>query len=290
MSEDVLDPEGPEMRIRRILVALDASPASLEALESAAELAARWKAELLGLFVEDVDLLRLAAAASATRFVYPTASEQPLSVFDMESELRALAERARSELGRAAAHLGVRWSFRTVRGRMVTETLLAAAEADLLSLSCGWARTGELWPSPSPRHALEAARRRHSAGLPVLAVYDGSKTGEDAVRFAARLAQMYGSSLIVLLLATSDQRDPQMVADVAGLLGAEHLPVRFRAIDSRDRAEFLRVVRSEQGGVLIIGGSSPLLEEGTLGQLVRESGKTLLIVGARLGKGEISPA
>ena len=44
--------------IRRILVALDTSKHSLAALEAADELAAWLKAELFGLFVEDINLLR----------------------------------------------------------------------------------------------------------------------------------------------------------------------------------------------------------------------------------------
>ena len=46
--------------IRRILVALDASEASRAAIRSAVDLAARFRAELVGLFVEDVNLLRSA--------------------------------------------------------------------------------------------------------------------------------------------------------------------------------------------------------------------------------------
>ena len=47
-----------QLSIRRILVALDASPASLSAMQNAVELAARLGAELIGLFVEDINLLR----------------------------------------------------------------------------------------------------------------------------------------------------------------------------------------------------------------------------------------
>ena len=46
---------------RRILVAIDASAASLDALAAATALASRLGAALEGLFVEDEDLLRLAA-------------------------------------------------------------------------------------------------------------------------------------------------------------------------------------------------------------------------------------
>ena len=49
--------------IRRILVALDSSPASLSAMEQAIELAAGFEAEVIGLFVEDINLVRLAELA-----------------------------------------------------------------------------------------------------------------------------------------------------------------------------------------------------------------------------------
>jgi K+-sensing histidine kinase KdpD len=56
----------PVLTIRRILVALDASPDSLAALKTAADLARRMEAELMGLFVEDIELLRMADSPYAT--------------------------------------------------------------------------------------------------------------------------------------------------------------------------------------------------------------------------------
>ena len=50
----------PNLAIRRILIALDASTHSLAALHAAAEMAANMQAELIGLFVEDENLLHLA--------------------------------------------------------------------------------------------------------------------------------------------------------------------------------------------------------------------------------------
>ena len=57
--------------VRRILVALDASPHSHAALEEAAALAKPLQAELAGVFVLDAELLRLSAlpVARETRLV-----------------------------------------------------------------------------------------------------------------------------------------------------------------------------------------------------------------------------
>ena len=53
----------PKFAIRRILIALDASTHSLAALDAAAEMAANMQAELIGLFVEDENLLHLSYKA-----------------------------------------------------------------------------------------------------------------------------------------------------------------------------------------------------------------------------------
>jgi nucleotide-binding universal stress UspA family protein len=277
----------PAVPIRRIVVALDASSPGWQALEEAAQLAARWRVELGGLFIEDVELLRLAAAAAATRFLYATASEEPLSLWSMESELRALAERARQELGRAAARAHVRWSFRTVRGRLAAEIMLATGEADVLSLG-GAGRPGRIGSRSTssagagaaggPQRA-PSARRPISTPLPVLVVHDGSPGAEEALLLAAGLAHMRGSGITVLIPAPSDRVDPALEAEVLRLLSAERLPLRFRAVDTHDQASFLRAVRSEEGAVLVVSGGSALLEEGTIESLMREGGKALFIVG-----------
>lgn len=275
------DREGPQIRIRRILVALDASPGSTEALERAVEMAALWKAELSGLFVEDIDLLRLAAAASATRFVYPTASEEPLSMLAMESELRALAERAKRELGQAAARASVSWSFRTVRGRLPAEILLAAAQADLLSLGgAGWSLARAA--GGRARSSAATAGRGVWAALPVLVVYDGPQSDE-ACRFAAQLAETCGNRLTVLFPSPSARLDPAAQAAVLRLLSGQRLKVRLRAIDSADIPGLLRAVRSEEGEMLVMSGRSALFEERTVGALMRETEKALLVVGRRPG-------
>ena len=58
-SADEMADEMPVVSIGRILVALDASPHSLNALRAAAELAAVTESELHGLYVEDLNLLRM---------------------------------------------------------------------------------------------------------------------------------------------------------------------------------------------------------------------------------------
>lgn len=289
MNEEERQEGKREFEIRRILVALDASVRSLAALEAAAELAAEWHAELLGLFVEDVELLRLAATPAAIHCVYPSASERPLSALVIESELRALAERARRALAGAAARAQVRWSFRTVRGNVPAEVLLAAAEADLLTLGgAGGSIARRFGLGSTARAAVAGARSsllivqgRVSPLLPVLALYDRSAGAAEVCRFAARLAAATSRRLTVLLTAPLRRREPEVEAEVARLVASEKLRVRFRWLESDRKQDFLHAVQSEEGGVLFISGQSPLLDEEIVEKLLRETSHPLLILGER---------
>ncbi|NIO41266.1 MAG: universal stress protein, partial [Burkholderiales bacterium] len=112
--------------VRRILVALDASPHSQAALRAAAELAAELKAELLGVFVEDINLLRLAALPGAEEVVSALGRARALDPVRLERALRLQAAELRRALESVAAETHVRWAFRVTRGRVVNELLSAA--------------------------------------------------------------------------------------------------------------------------------------------------------------------
>ena len=121
------------MRVRRIIVGLDAAaPLNRAALEAAVALAERAEAELVGLFVENVELLHLAALPFAREVGYPSATSREFDVARMERALRALAFDAERLLGSVAGRGPVRWSFRVTRGVLAAELLAAAREADLL--------------------------------------------------------------------------------------------------------------------------------------------------------------
>src|SRR5262245_55288088 len=123
-----------EPTIQRILVALDASQHSLAALEAASELAEALRAELVGIFVEDVNLLHLAGLPFVREIEYPSGTARPLDGSSMERALRIQADQVRQILIGVAARHRIRWSFRVVRGQVANELLSAAQEADLLAL------------------------------------------------------------------------------------------------------------------------------------------------------------
>jgi K+-sensing histidine kinase KdpD len=120
------------MKIRRVIVGLDPASQSRALLEAAAELAGQMQAELLGLFVENQDLLHFAGLPFAREVGFESATRRALDVESMERSLRALAQDARQVLEAVAGPAQVQWSFRVVRGAPAAELLAVAEESDLV--------------------------------------------------------------------------------------------------------------------------------------------------------------
>jgi hypothetical protein len=99
--------------IERIVVALDAASENRAAIAAAARLAARWKAHLHGVFVEDDDLIRLAHLPFA-RQVTIGFGAQSLDLQQAQRQIRVFAERTRQDLAAAAARHRLEWSFEII--------------------------------------------------------------------------------------------------------------------------------------------------------------------------------
>jgi nucleotide-binding universal stress UspA family protein len=258
-----------KLRIRRILVALDASPHSLAALEAAAELAADLEAELLGLFVEDINLLRLAELPFARESDFLSVTSRPLNSRYMQRQLRAQARRARQALATLAERSQVSWSFRVVRGAIAAELLAAAAEADLTILGkAGWSMTRRRRLGSTARQVLVQSERltlilQHGAclELPALVVYDGSPTAEKALNVAARLMQGKEGELVVLLLSAGPTTAQELHTQVIEWLDKEGLQARFHWMAEEDVQRLIDLIQDEESGVLVLPGQFPWLQD-----------------------------
>jgi nucleotide-binding universal stress UspA family protein len=214
--------EGEPFAARRILVGIDASSASLDALEAAALVAARIGSELAGLFVEDEDLLRLAALPFGDIVRSPGGERERLDRASVETALRAVASHAREALERTASSHRVTCSFRVRRGRVAREVLAAAEGADLVVLGAG----GHGHPArgalgETARAAAGLARspvlllaRGSSLGGGTVAVDDATPAGTRAVAAARRLAPEDRPPAIV---CTADAGDVAVLDAIARL-------------------------------------------------------------------------
>jgi nucleotide-binding universal stress UspA family protein len=274
--------------LRRILVALDASAHSLAAVEAAADLAAAMQAEMEGLFVEDINLIRL-ASLPCTREVRYTANVASLDLEQMERALKAQAAEARRALAAAARRARVQWSFRVARGHVAHEVLAAAAAADLVSMGKqGRSRSPQARLGPTALRVLAGApaalllvghRRVGAHGMrPVLVVYDGSEGAGRALRAAVRLTEAIGVPLTVLLLAEDSDAMRDLKLAVAHSIGGRSIEVRWQALALAEGHRLLRVIQSDDAALLVLSLSSPRLPAASVGKLLDHITNPVLLI------------
>jgi nucleotide-binding universal stress UspA family protein len=278
--------EKRDLSIRRILVALDASPHSLAALEAAVELAARFRAELLGLFVEDVNLLRLAELPFAREVGFFSATRRRLDTVEIERELRVRAKRVQRTFTVTLKRWEVRGAFRVTRGPIASELLAAASEADVLILGkAGWSlarrrRLGStaravLSEAPSSTLILQHGTR---LGLPALVVYDGSPLAQKALATAASLVEGKDGPLTVLLLADGLDGARRLRDQADELLRGRGLEVRYRSLTETSIPKLTHLVQTEKIGTLILPARSSLLQAEALVTFLDEIDVPTLLV------------
>jgi nucleotide-binding universal stress UspA family protein len=269
------------MPIRRILVALDASPASLAALDAAAELANALSVELSGLFVEEVNLLRVAALPSTRAPGSFSGRPAPLERQGVERGIRAEARRAREALAAAAERNLLRWSFRVARGMVAPEILAATSEANLVVLGrTGWSRSrmgstarAVAMSAPGPALIVGSDAR---PGSSVLVLYDGSESSERAIALAADLARKRGVTVVIPAKASQDARS--LIARAERRLAERGMPASLVELPSGDASTLARVANHEDAGLLLVPRDAPAGEDAALAGLVEEIECPVLLV------------
>jgi nucleotide-binding universal stress UspA family protein len=191
--------------IERVVVSLDAASESTTAIDTAARLAARVKAPLHGIFVEDQDLLHLARLPFARQITLGAGAE-PFTTEHIELHLRAAAERARHDLLAAAKRHAVKGSFEIVRGA-AESTLSGVTDRDLVVAGAQtrpiagdfrvehrWWSSIELAPGPFllARHAWD------TAGSVVTLLRDHGSASTRLLDAAAQIAEARGGALTVI--------------------------------------------------------------------------------------------
>lgn len=101
-----------------VMLATDVSSYSVTTVTLAVEMAASVQTGLLGLFVEDEDLLRVAGLPCTREITLTTTRERPTSTNQMQRSLQAAALQFKKSLQREAQASQIAWHFDTVRGRM----------------------------------------------------------------------------------------------------------------------------------------------------------------------------
>jgi len=270
--------------LRRILVALDASPQSHAALDAAVRLAAALGAEVEGLFVEDETLLRASQLPFAEEVRAYTAPPRRLNDDRMQRQLRHRAEHAEHALRKAAERGDVPYTFHTEQGDVTRELLRAAAETDLLVLGKTSTESSRRRLGSTCRTLLADAsspvlvlRRTMPAQKPLLLYYDGSAPAEAALDLAARLARQDGVGLHVLLPAHDEAETDHLGEQVRARHDDPDVPVRLHPL-TRAEGRRLSAFARKDGGLVLLPSCCPSFGETSLKQFLYEMDRPLLVV------------
>jgi nucleotide-binding universal stress UspA family protein len=244
---------GESLTIRRIAVTLDSSAGTARALDIAARLAAAVGAELQGVFVEDVNLARLATLPFAREVRASSLMVQGIDADSLQRDLRALARQAEVDLQWAANSLGVTCSFRVWRGQAALDTVNAGIESDILSPAAsllGVYRALPPWPArpPATAPALDT----------ISVLFSASPQARKALTAACYLARSTGASLRVLLPAQPEDTATQEKL-AAEVLSAQAQPARFVAIGDQRATRLTEALGGSGNRVLIVEADHPLL-------------------------------
>jgi nucleotide-binding universal stress UspA family protein len=256
--------------IRRIVVALDASPHSEAALEAALQMAARFEAELLGLYVEDVEALRIARIPFAREVGGYSGRSRSMSYEEMERKYRARVRQIRRRFQTRSHRAAVQAAFRVVRDRINRAIRSEAQEADMLIVGrSGWSQAGRLHFGSTARFVCcqdvpEMTLILHRGAAlrePFLVVFDGSLRARKALHAASRFTETQTLPLEVLLIA-DDGRGVRTLRDVVREELQEHdVMVRFHVLSESSVMRLVDAIHQVHGGTLIVPASVSLIEE-----------------------------
>ena len=254
----------------RVLVLLDGSRMSYAALKVAAEIAAKSGADVLGVFVEELNQLRSAGYGFAREVGASSGVSRPFAADAVEQRMQRLANEARRALAGAVAPYGGRHVLRIARGHVIDEVLALAGPQDLLVLGrVGWssapgARLGStakgLVRRSQGRVLLWCEGRAEPMGRLVVFLNDHKDANSQAVQAAAE-AVRHSHRPVTLLLGADSTVSSEDLKGIARQLGIQESGLRVRSLPSTDPAIVAGILRQERAVQLILSRGCTLLQE-----------------------------
>lgn len=265
-----------EIVIRRVVFALDSASDSPDSLEAAAELAERLHAELVGLFVEDANLLRSAALPFVREINLASGQWQSFDADSVESGMRARAARARQLVEAAARRRRISFSFRVARGEVGHEIAAAAEETDLIVLEGlteilrGRVRMG----SGARAAAHQTARtvmvlRRGALDARVfLVAYEDTAEADRALSIAAYLAGASRATVSVLVIAADSPKAEELTARAKKTLERLGVEGTVELLGEPSLIDLCGLARRIRHAVLVVGANGAFAKGAAADQLM----------------------
>jgi len=254
----------------RVLVLLDGSRMSYAALQAAAEIAAKSGADVLGVFVEELNQLRSAGYGFAREVGASSGISRPLAAGEVEQRMQRLANEARRALAGAVAPFGGRHTLSVARGHVIEEVLALAGPQDLLVMGrVGWssapgARLGStakgLVRRSRGRVLLWCEGRVEPLGRIVVFLNDHRDANSHAIQAAADQAH-HSHRPVTLLIGADSTVSSEDLKDIVRDLGIKETDLRVRSLPSTDPATIAGILRQERAVQLVLSRDCTLFQE-----------------------------
>ena len=234
---------------KRIVVALDTGSLSRAAIETAARLAIGLRAELEALFVEDINLRRLAELPFASELGNTSAQHRRFDVAELDRAIGVQAQQVRRALEAAARELPLSWSLEIVRGDLIAVVLQRTGAADLLVLG----RTRR--PAYRGAHGEKVMRRleRRVARHPIVALFDGSAAAARALDAALALERRERGDMLVAIPASQPEQFAELRGQVDALLAVRgHAPTGCVCLPDADIATVAETAKRWRAGAVML--------------------------------------
>ena len=282
---------------RRIVVAIDSPAHARAAMEAATDLALRLRAEITAVFVEDIDLFRLAALPFA-REIGSDAQTRPFDMPRLERRFRSEAREVRAVCMEAAERSRTQVRVEVARGAIAQEILAVAEEADMIMLGRARATArGRVAPREGDRSRRRSTPLGSTAmsvlatstrtvaivtpdrviGRPVAVVYDGSEASRRALDLGVRLAGEDHHNLVVLLSGDEDRGD-RLSAEVTAITRPHGIVPRCVAVTGA-AGSIAEAVTAKDCRALVIDRNWERPEAGDLLALVERLDCPVFVVG-----------
>ena len=269
--------------IRRILIALDASPASQAALDLAADLALRYQAELIGIYVEDINLVRSAEIPFTEEVGTYSASSRQIDSTHIDRELKAHARRVEQLLSSIARRANLRWSFRSSRGQISDELMAAASDSDLIILGkTGWSgrkHIGSTARKVALQSPIQSLILMHKVrpGTPVMVLYDGSPASKNALATARTIIKPE-STLTVLINTESQDSAEHLQKEVQDSFRNDELMIKFRWVADIQGDRISQLALISNCDVVVLPARSEQFDPETLVAMLDRADCAVLLV------------
>jgi nucleotide-binding universal stress UspA family protein len=244
---------------------------------------------VVGLFIEDRNLLRMASLPFAREVGLQSGAHRAVNKDVFEREFRSQAERARNTLWFMAERFRLSASFVVARGAVEAELLKALGDADMLSMGKGGSSVGARMGLGTTAKAIAAEAGgvvllfSHVATVsgPPGVVYDGSANGEKALAAAAQLAHALGTHVMVLCPVEGSIDRGELEERAKNALESRTANLSFRQIVTRDVPDLARYVRSSGANTAVLPTKSAVLPAHAIETLVDRFSGPVMLVGNR---------